>query len=88
MSTERDENNRPTPYNGWRNYETWNVALWLTSDPDSYEMCKHHRDNEKAYADVVLALNARGITATPDGVALWSERLDVTALDRMITELP
>ena len=23
-------------YNGWSNYETWNVALWLDNDEGSY----------------------------------------------------
>lgn len=26
-------------YNGWRNYETWNVALWLDNDRSAYETC-------------------------------------------------
>lgn len=25
-------------YNGWTNYETWLVALWLNSDPASYDV--------------------------------------------------
>src|SRR5262245_40857636 len=24
-------------YNGWRNYETWAVHLWLSNEQDSYE---------------------------------------------------
>ena len=24
-------------YNGWTNYETWNVNLWLTNDQSEYE---------------------------------------------------
>lgn len=23
-------------YNGWKNYETWNVALWLDNDQGTY----------------------------------------------------
>jgi hypothetical protein len=24
-------------YNGWPNYETWAVNIWLTNEPDTYE---------------------------------------------------
>ena len=24
-------------YNGWTNYETWNVALWIDNDPGTYQ---------------------------------------------------
>ena len=27
-------------YNGWTNYETWNVALWLGNEEGSYLMCR------------------------------------------------
>lgn len=27
-------------YNGWSNYETWAVALWLDNEPGTYEMTR------------------------------------------------
>lgn len=27
-------------YNGWKNYETWNVALWIGNDEGLYEIAK------------------------------------------------
>jgi hypothetical protein len=27
-------------YNGWTNYETWCVNLWLTNEPDSEQMLR------------------------------------------------
>ncbi len=36
-------------YNGWKNYETWNVALWIDNDQGSYsqrqEMAQEAWDN-------------------------------------------
>jgi hypothetical protein len=31
------EAERMGPYNGWRNYETWAVNLWLSNEQGSYE---------------------------------------------------
>ena len=27
-------------YNGWKNYETWNVMLWINNDPIFYNSLK------------------------------------------------
>ena len=39
-------------YNGWSNYETWNVALWLGndqgSDEQTREICRDGEDYEAA----------------------------------------
>jgi len=29
-----------TVYNGWTNYETWDVHLWLTDDQGTYNFCR------------------------------------------------
>jgi hypothetical protein len=43
-------------YNGWSNYETWNVALWMDNDEGNYdywnerttEICEAATDKDDA----------------------------------------
>jgi hypothetical protein len=46
-----------TSYNGWSNYETWVVNLWLGNDEDSYSRCRSlaQRCIEEAVADKVFS---------------------------------
>lgn len=46
-----------TKYNGWTNYETWNVALWIDNEEGSYDYwrdrareCLDDNDNDKGEA--------------------------------------
>jgi hypothetical protein len=48
-----------TGYNGWSNYETWLVALWLNNDQASYnalEALKAGDENEYRKAERLEAL--------------------------------
>jgi hypothetical protein len=81
-------------YNGWENYQTWNVALWIGNDEGFYELGKEARN----YADFVARIDAieetrllleigAPLTRTPDGVAWNDSGLDTDALDNMIEAL-
>jgi len=82
-----------TDYNGWRNWESWNVAAWISNDEMIYSRAvfvAHHPDRYprpfEALRDLVVA--ARHSSAkvhTPDGADWFDERLDVGELDEMIT---
>jgi hypothetical protein len=48
-------------YNGWSNYETWVVNLWLGNDEGSYNTCRSlaERCFEEAVADEVFSRKER-----------------------------
>ena len=75
-------------YNGWKNYETWNVALWIGNDEFLYQTAKRAR-NYSSFIESIRALDGAEELRfqTPDGVAWSDPGLDVTALDEMISEL-
>jgi len=70
-------------YNGWSNYETWNVALWIGNDEGLYHIARESRDYQ-AFADTMREL---GSTETPDKVARNDSGLDTDELDACIREL-
>jgi len=58
-------------YNGHKNYNAWNVNLWLNNDEGMYRMmvqlCRRYNRPEAAKA-MMNYLEDCGIVKTPDGV--------------------
>ena len=71
-------------YLGWKNYETWNVALWLSNDAGLYDLARQYR--HWGYDRLAVALAGLGVTETPDGVAYDDSDIDVEALDQMLED--
>ena len=71
-------------YNGWSNYETWNVALWIGNDESLYDIAKEAGDYE-AFAEFMIDLFGKG--CTPDGVLYNDPELNIIELNEMIQEL-
>ena len=59
----------PEKYNGWNDWTTWNVALWIRNDLCYYNIAKDCKD----YMDFLFEMHSMiGSFATPDG-ADWGE---------------
>jgi hypothetical protein len=57
-------------YNGWTNYKTWNVALWIQND-ESFQ--DYIQENDICcYEDLLEAIYDCGSKETPDGVK-WND---------------
>ena len=77
-----------TTYNGWKNYETWNVALWLCNDYPIYRVASGYAKYASPYLSLRIDLKESfNYTTTRDGVNLGSRNLDITALDEFIREM-
>ena len=71
-------------YNGWTNYETWNVALWIQNDEFMYDMAREYRHlGYKAFAEFMMELKS----STPDDVKWDDDSLNVCELNEMMEEL-
>ena len=74
-------------YNGWANYATWNVALWISNDEGLYHAAMNFRHVPAPYQAFADDMRELGALETPDRVAYNDRSLDTDALDEMIREL-
>ncbi len=72
-------------YNGWKNYETWNVALWVSNDVKFYFIAKEQAF--EGYESFVQTMRDLDILETPDEVSWTDSALDIPALDELLNEL-
>jgi hypothetical protein len=57
-------------YQGWTNYETWNVVLWIQNDEGLYNLVNEFEI--ACYEDLLDVLYECGSKETPDGVK-WTD---------------
>ena len=72
-----------TGYNGWTNYETWNVALWMQNDASIYDAAKGCDD----YSQLCEMFYDCGVKETPDGVSFTDPKVNQIEINEMMATL-
>ena len=68
-----------TEYNGWENYETWNVALWIQNDEGLYHLAME-AGNYEDFVDALEACTFNG-KSTRDGVNWRDPKVNVIQIN-------
>jgi hypothetical protein len=79
MTSVRNDLMTDTTFNGWANWETWNVSLWIQNDEGLY--------NEGTYQDLVSMLRECGSKETPDGCRWDDPAIDGLEINEMMADL-
>jgi hypothetical protein len=71
-------------YNGWANYETWNVSLWVQNDEGLYDLARNFTN----YDDLVTVLYEEfGVKETRDGVKFADPKVNRLELNEVLAEI-
>ena len=82
-----------TTYNGWANFETWNVSLWLNNDFNFYTVMTEWVEARLAYGQSVTYGQFSNFIkelypfGTDDGVQWDDDNLNEEELTEMLQEL-
>lgn len=65
-------------YNGWVNYETWNVALWIGNEQGSYSQANHMAQSawDDAEADRTFTRSERATLDLSKALQEWIEEMN------------
>lgn len=77
-------------YEGWANYQTWNVSLWINNDEPLYRTVVRYAkkaENPTYEHFISRAMPSMYGDLTPDGVSWSDPTLDHEALDAMLAEM-
>jgi hypothetical protein len=79
-----------TTYEGWANYDTWNVSLWINNTEEIYRAAvafmQENPDPKNPYIAFIIS-NYMSFLVTADGVDYLGVNLDYNELNDMMRGL-
>jgi hypothetical protein len=71
--------------NGWKNFQTWNVSLWIDNDEGLNQLATE----TKSYAEFIQRIRESNPDSaigyeTPDGVSWNDSGIDIETINRTI----
>ena len=75
-------------YNGWKNRQTWNVALWIENDECLYRSAVDFMKSYKGVKPYASFIKNMGLQydKTPDNIKYISTRICYKELNNMMNE--
>lgn len=75
-------------YQGWSNWATWNVALYIQNEEPLYRLAKSLRHKANPYGEFRYIMTEEvEVTRTADGVSYNDPSINAAELNEMIREL-
>ena len=71
-----------TEYNGWTNYEPWNVGLGLGGDEGLYDIARRAID----FSHLLEIFQSYGIETTGDGVRWDDPKVNAVEIDELLED--
>ena len=74
-------------YNGWANYQTWNVSMFINNDRFAYSSAVEFMQDYKGRSPFQDFVDSYGYLSTFDGVLLSDPKISKRELNSMMREL-
>jgi hypothetical protein len=82
---------KPQTYNGWANYETWNVSLWIQNNKFLYNTAvacvEYKNDDQTPYEKFIINMHNVDSFNTNDGIKWNHKSINQDEINEMMIDM-